>query len=445
MRLSKATNALFLFAIVACPASMAKESGDCKLKPLFVKESDFGEPNWEWLLNVAFPTWKLPGMAKGCPRLDAIGGDLVSGYAKFPTPQAGKFNPCYYTKAFAGLDPIKGGYPTPIDTHYPYEFAAPFFMQPGDGSTHHCAKDAIDIGACPKLGNDCGMDCASITDEYGIGHIPPFVPLAAVKNAYNSCTHDICKDWFHFETNGCNIKKSVLDELVYEYFGDRDTIIFQPPILIDGKPSSTYYRPEYLGESPACDDGNCRGPHYCSKEVADAGVIWGDFCPYVHTGENAGLYRHPHIALAALELWIANQCMPDQCASEWLSSPNGAGYGTDNKTATSITWSEMDDNADPMAQPSVPYIWPNSGDGVYPGHKILYPAGKIGKSAPGLYITEIVDLSGINSKMGFEECMEKSENKKDKNKCKNEKKGCKNKCRKMKRYKKKKKCMQKCE
>jgi hypothetical protein len=96
---------------------------------------------------------------------------------------------------------------------------------------------------------------------------------------------DICSEWFDFETSGCNIQPPKLDELVIKYFGDGETIKFQPPILIDGKPSSTYYRLEYLGESPACDDGNCRGPHYCSKEVADEGVIWGDFCPYVHTGE----------------------------------------------------------------------------------------------------------------------------------------------------------------
>lgn len=37
---------------------------------------------------------------------------------------------------------------------------------------------------------------------------------------------------------------------------------------------NTSKRLEYVGQSPACDDGNCRGPHYCSKEAADAG-IWG--------------------------------------------------------------------------------------------------------------------------------------------------------------------------
>ena len=103
------------------------------------------------------------------------------------------------------------------------------------------------------------------------------VPLAAIKNAYNSCAHDICNDWFDFDTNGCSIKKDSLDDLVFEYFGDNETntIKFQGPVLIDGEPSSTYYRLEYGGESPACDNGNCRGPHYCTQEVAEAGNIWG--------------------------------------------------------------------------------------------------------------------------------------------------------------------------
>lgn len=55
------------------------------------------------------------------------------------------------------------------------------------------------------------------------------------------------------------------------------------------------------------------------------------------TSENAGLYRHPHIALAALEIWIANQCMPKKCPSTWLDSPNGQDYATDDTTSTSIT------------------------------------------------------------------------------------------------------------
>lgn len=359
-----------------------------------VNEADFGEPDWETILEIAFPTWTPP--ANGCPRLDVLGGSLVEGYAEFPEYEEGKWNPCYYTKAFAGLDPKLGGYPTPIDTKYVYEFAAPYMKQAGDGSTHHCAAGETDVGACPKAGGTCGKDCAAISDEFGgISHIPPFVPLAAVKNAYNSCSHDVCAEWFDYDTSGCNIVKSKLDELVIDQFGadDGTAIRFQPPILIDGEPSSTYYRLEFGGESPACDDGNCRGPHYCTKDVADAGNVWGDYCPYVSTGDNSGLYRHPHLALAALELWIANQCMPDMCAPQWLDSPNGAGYASSVATSTSITWSEMVDNSDPMSQPKVPLEWPNSGDGVFPGHEALYGDLSM-KNIPGAFIMDGIDYMG---------------------------------------------------
>mmetsp|Transcript_12483 Transcript_12483/g.18167 ORF Transcript_12483/g.18167 Transcript_12483/m.18167 type:complete len:421 (-) Transcript_12483:100-1362(-) len=379
-----------LLALVSVSVSVIQsDAALCdELKSIPINDADFGEPDWESILEQAFPTWSVPD--GGCPRLDSVGGTLLPD-SVFPTPEEGKFNPCYYTKAVAGLDPKKGGYPTPIDTHYPYEFAAPFLQQPGDGSVHHCATDAVNIAECPKLGNTCGPDCATITDDYGIGHIPPFVPLAAIKNEYNSCTQeDICAKWFHYETSGCNIKKSVLDEMVYKYFGVNETVTFQPPILIDGQPSSTYFRLEYGGESPACDEGNCRGPHYCSVDVAEAGVIWGDFCPYVHTGENSGKYRHPHLALAALELWVANQCIPDKCPQEWLESPNGQKYGMDETTATSITWCDMDDNDILTAQPSVPYKWPNMDKGVFPGLN-LYGKSPM-KASPGVYVNEVVDI-----------------------------------------------------
>lgn len=369
--------------------------GICVDNMIPINDEDFGEPDWEAVIESAFPAWKEP--EEGCPRLEALGGSLDENYQTFPEFEEGKWNPCYYTKAFAGLNPRMGGYPTPIDTHYPYEFAAPFFRQPGDGSTRHCNYDDIDIGACPKLGNTCGKDCAVISDDYGIGHIPPFVPLAAVKKEYQECVTDICSSWFHYETSGCNIKKSALDEMVYKHFGDGTTIKFPPPILIanettgDNEPTSTYFRLEYGGEMPACKDDNCRGPHYCTKEVADAGVIWGDFCPYVSTGENSGKYRHPHIALAALELWIANKCMPEKCDSKWLDSPNGMNYAASDFTSTSITWAEMDNNDDPMAQPAVPYIWPNSGNGIFPGLE-LYEE-KDSREAPGVYVNSVIKLN----------------------------------------------------
>jgi hypothetical protein len=366
------------------------------LDDLPTNADDFGEPDWERIIEIAFPTWDVP--ANGCPRRDGLDGPLLDEYSTFPTPETGKWNPCYYTKAFAGLSPELGGYPTPIDTKYPYEFAAPYNQQPGDGSTHHCPEDApadIDVGSCPKVKLDCGPDCVELStdNEFSpIGHIPPFVPLAAIKRAYSSGEHDICNDWFDFDTRGCHITIDKLDELVIADFGVGNTIQFQPPILLEGVPSSTYFKLEYGGESPACDKGNCRGPHYCSEDVANAGGIWGDFCPYVLTGENAGLYRHPHLALAALELWIANQCMPSKCPSKWLDSPDGDGYAKTVKDTTGIVWIEMDDNKDPMAQPALPYQWPNKEEdgSIFPGINALYgtAASKDGTS-PYVYDGEV--------------------------------------------------------
>ena len=113
-------------------------------------------------------------------------------------------------------------------------------------------------------------------------------------------------------------------------------------------------------------------------------IVTGDFCPYIQTGENSGQYRHPHLALAALELWIANQCMPEKCAATWLDSPNGKDYAADSTKTTSITWAEMVDNDDPMSQPAVPYAWPNSGNGIYPGYDVLYPGDLESKDVDGV-------------------------------------------------------------
>jgi hypothetical protein len=361
-------------------------------KEVPLDSTDFDEPAWKDIIEIAFPPWPMSDDDGGCPIYDAVGGTMLSGM--FPMAIANKFNPCYYTKAFAGLDPMKGGYPTPIDTHYPYEFAAPFFGQPGDGSTHHCKIDSVSstkIQSCPKVQEPCpdsSKDCVVITDDYGIGHIPPFVTLNAVKNGYNDCNEDICGTWF--DAGSCNIKKSKLDELIIKSFGENgNEIRFGPPKLDeDGTPSPFYYKLEYLEQGNACDDGNCRGPHYCTKEVSDEDV-WGDFCPYVHTGDNSGQYRHPHVALAAFELWIANSCPnKPECTKEWLDSPNGFNYGTDSLKATSITWAEMNDNSDPVAQPKVPYEFPNSGEGIYPGLNLY--EGYMIKPVPGHYVTEFV-------------------------------------------------------
>ena len=156
MKLSQAASILLAIANhlvsaqndTATNAATPTTTAECTLEAIPIREDDFGEPDWETILEIAFPTWSKP--ANGCPRLDSLDGELVEGY-EFPVPEAGKFNPCYYTKAFAGLDPMLGGYPTPIDTKYAYEFAPPFYRQPGDGSVDHCAHDEMDVGACPKV------------------------------------------------------------------------------------------------------------------------------------------------------------------------------------------------------------------------------------------------------------------------------------------------------
>jgi hypothetical protein len=156
--------------------------------------------------------------------------------------------------------------------------------QSGDGSTHHCPLNApfsTPVQSCPKVKTGCGesnRDGVKFTNEYGVGHFPPFVAFAAVKNAYTDCaTSDVC-NWFDYDTHGCSIPKSTMDMLVYEYFGVDDRIEFQPPIIINGLSSNTYYRVQYFNEGDACGS-SCRGPHCCSEEVA-AEDVWGDFCPY---------------------------------------------------------------------------------------------------------------------------------------------------------------------
>jgi len=64
-------------------------------------------PEMAEVMEIAFPTWNV----------DENNNRIEGG---------GKWNPYYLTKRWNGLDPALGGYPTPIDTRYPFEFAAAF-------------------------------------------------------------------------------------------------------------------------------------------------------------------------------------------------------------------------------------------------------------------------------------------------------------------------------
>lgn len=178
MLLSKAYTFIGLaIAVVTSTTVSAQCVPDDQLEVLPIDPLDSDQPAWETILEIAFPTWSVP--TNGCPRLDSLGGELIDGFTEFPTPEDGKFNPCYYTKAFAGLDPKLGGYPSPVDTKYVYEFAAPYERQPGDGSVHHCNNndDLQDIGAptCPKVRSErdtvCSYDIIIIVLIYSSIHI----------------------------------------------------------------------------------------------------------------------------------------------------------------------------------------------------------------------------------------------------------------------------------
>ena len=57
-------------------------------------------------------------------------------------------------------------------------------------------------------------------------------------------------------------------------------------------------------------------PHYCSISAKEADVN-NDWCPYVFFGPSRGKYRHPHIAYAAVEVWLAHKAMPEKCGATW--------------------------------------------------------------------------------------------------------------------------------
>jgi hypothetical protein len=124
--------------------------------------------------------------------------------------------------------------------------------------------------------------------------------------------------------------------------------VHYPSPFIEGQPE--YYPFEYLSTGSS--------PHFCSSEYEDE-HHWADWCPYSHEGLNAGKFRPPHLALASIVQYIANQVMPDKCDPEWDEGPQGYPLFPDS----SMDWVVMNEfiNGDPKAQPLLPYTWPESG------------------------------------------------------------------------------------
>ena len=77
-------------------------------------------------------------------------------------------------------------------------------------------------------------------------------------------------------------------------------------------------------------------------------------------------YRHPHIAFAALEVYLSNMAMPSKCSETWLQN-NPHFLGADRIT-TDTPFPAMANDAEPMTslghwlgQPVLPWSY-DSGD-----------------------------------------------------------------------------------
>lgn len=248
----------------------------------------------------------------------------------------GKWNPLYFTKRYDGLEPSQGGYPSDRDVRYPFDFAAAFRGQPGAGSPHHCAIDApIDtkIQTCPKI--------VTKSDDhplFGPGHIPPNIAVRSVRDAALECGADTAS-WFDFDKHRCDISPNILLKLIRKYYPrDAGGDVYYPGSAEAGPAFWEYEFPDAEGQA-----------HWCGEEYRATGQ-YADFCPYVHEGPNAGKYRHPHIAFAALQQHLAHLAMPQKCGTEW---DDRGSYPT--SPDTSWAWVQMVNDSDPRSQPAVPY------------------------------------------------------------------------------------------
>merc|ERR1712106_301917 len=95
---------------------------------------------------------------------------------------------------------------------------------------------------------------------------------------------------------GCRVKPDVLLSMVRKYFPrvDGEKVAYPPPIV------------------PAGGD--------FQYEFSSGSGHWDGVCPYVFEGPDAGKYRRPHIAYAALEVYLANLAMPEKCHKTWLQN-----------------------------------------------------------------------------------------------------------------------------
>jgi len=386
---------------------------------------------WSDLVETAFPTWCINDAEERIYGTEMCADETSNG----------RWTPLYFTKEHGGKDPALGGYPTDIDTRYPFYYGSAFFGQACAGGNAHCPfdfpGDKVNCASCGKIETDHD------DGPNGPGHVPPHIGLAAVTRAYNDGAEDV-EEWFDYAQNQCRIMPHKLLTMIRKYFPrDPDTgeVGYPAPFSDAGGPgegANAYYPLEFVNLVGAtcqaekekhpewgnidCYENHSGGtvadypdylepghgsPHYCSEE-AKADDVNKDWCPYIFFGPNRGKYRHPHIAYAAVEVYFANQVFPDKCGVTWDENNPGFPFNNDVAFPDMATGDrEATTNGDP-AQPALD----DCGHWIWPG-----PEGKKRKAVPGVFVTDKLltpyagdeTASGKSGKFGkYAKCSKKS-------------------------------------
>lgn len=346
--------------------------------------SDGSEAAWAKFVEGAFPTWCVDENENRLSDLTTCADGSTNG----------RYDPFYLTKWHGGEDPALGGYPTDVDTRYPFYFASGFFGQACAGGNGHCSFDF------DGSKNNCAKCGKIVTDSddgpNGPGHVPPHIGLAALTRAYYDGDFGDVATWFDYNQNACRVLPSVLLPMIRKYFprGEDGSVKYPPPFTQDGGPGAengaTYAYPlEYVnlvgdsctkeqGTFPTADcfESHSNGsatdypeylkpghgsPHYCSVGAMEADVN-KDWCPYIFFGPKRGKYRHPHIAYAAVEVWLANKVMPDKCGATWDDN-DGKDYPfTPDRSIAFPKMAAVEGHPEDPRQPALKedgaFIWP---------------------------------------------------------------------------------------
>jgi hypothetical protein len=263
----------------------------------------FGLPEINELMNIAYPMWEVDAEGRRVETKNCSVDDC-------------EWNPFYVTKRYDGLHPDLGGHPTDNDVKYAFFGSSPYAGQPYSGTPHHCNindPDDVKTKDCPKIKttSDNGPD--------GPGHVPPHIGLASLTWAMGDNLFSL-EEMFNYDFYDCRVIPDVLLKMIRNYYPriEGEVVDYPPPIVPEGG-DFQYEFPAGNGldnQKPPYAPGP---PHWCTPEMLASGN-WDGVCPYVFEGPDAGKYRHPHIAYAALEVYLANLAMPEKCHKTWLQN-----------------------------------------------------------------------------------------------------------------------------